>query len=487
MAEPGADPTAAWSVRRRFLLRLFPAIMLPMFISISDQTMIATALPAIAADLGNVTLVPWAVVAYLVAAAVATPVYGRLGDLAGRRRMLVLSLSVVIGGAAICIAAGSLPALIAGRFIQGLGGGGLMALSLALVGELVPARDRGRYHGYLATVNICASTLGPLIGGLLTEHLGWRYLMAAPAVLALGALVLLRRLETAQVPSGRPGMDVPGILLFAGFVVPFILAMNGIRTPQISGLAQSAGWLALAALALGLLWRVERRVRVPLFQLEVIARPGISRSAVIAFCHGAAMMGTVTITPLHLSIQHGLAPTGIAFYLMTLTIGLALSSIVTGQLVSRTGRVGIFPSVGLTALGPAIVLFALYGGLAPGYWLAVWYAAFAICFGTVMNVLQLTVQVAAGGANLGAASGVLQMSRTLGAATGASVVTAVFFAVLARSGLQGDVSVLAALDGSAPGAGFSTAFQAAHLTIAVFVAVGAVFAWFMPIRQLDDA
>jgi len=485
-------PSAGSLLRRRFLLQVFPAIMLPMFISVSDQTMIAIALPAIAVDLGEADMISWTVVAYLMAAAVATPVYGRLGDLAGCKHMLSIALCIVVAGALVCCTAPNLYVLVLGRVIQGLGGGGLMALSMALVGHIIPPRERGKYQGYLATVHLCASTLAPLIGGVIIEHFGWRFLVAAAAPLAVFALIMVRRLDVVQVTYGKLGIDFPGIFLFSSFVVPFIVAMNELRTPQMDNMAAGAGCLAIAGMALLLLLRFERRALMPLFQLDVLSQPAISRSAAIAFCHGAAMMAMITLTPFYLQTEHDLTPMEIAQYLMTLTVVLALSSIATGQMVSRTGRVGIFPSLGLTLLVPIISLFAIFGTRTDaGIWLALWYAAIALCFGTVMNVLQLSVQIAAGAAHLGAAAAVLQMARTLGAAMGASAVTAVFFAIMASQGTSAEKAVLEALANASSGDTsfvhnqLTTAFQGAFFAIAIFVGIGAALAWRMPLRKLD--
>src|SRR5947199_509936 len=190
-----SDSEAPAPSARSLFFAVFPSIMLPMFLAVVDQTIVATALPSIAASLGDVERISWIVIAYLIAGTVAAPVYGYYGDLYGRRKVMFVALAVFIIASCLCAAAQSVLALILARVAQGLGGGGLMTLSQALIGETVPPRERGRYQGYLAAVVVSSNTFGPVAGGYLTEHLGWRSIFLINLPLGVVAVFLTLRLE----------------------------------------------------------------------------------------------------------------------------------------------------------------------------------------------------------------------------------------------------------------------------------------------------
>ena len=223
-------------------LTVFPSIMLPMFLAAVDQTIVATALPAIAGSLGDVERVSWIVVAYLVANTIAAPVYGRLGDAIGRKKMMFVALAVFIGASVLCAVSGSILPLTAARLLQGVGGGGLMTLSQALIAEAVPPRQRGKYQGYLSGMYASAATFGPVAGGYLTEHFGWHSVFLVNVPLGLLAAFLVMRLPAHPSRGGRVQFDVWGTVFFAGFIAPALLAME--RAQRID-LAAAPGVLAL--------------------------------------------------------------------------------------------------------------------------------------------------------------------------------------------------------------------------------------------------
>src|SRR5262245_19658354 len=216
---------------------VFTSIMLPMFLAVVDQTIVATALPSIAASLGNVGRVSWIVVGYLVATTVAAPVYGQLRDVYGSKRMLFIALAIFIASSLLCTVATSVEMLSCGRILQGLGGGGLMTLSQALVGETVPPRERARYQGYLAAVAVTANSFGPVAGGFLTEHLGWRSVFLINLPIGIVAVLLTLRLEA--LPGSRKPLrfDIPGLVLFVLFVVPVLLALERAQRLELGALA----------------------------------------------------------------------------------------------------------------------------------------------------------------------------------------------------------------------------------------------------------
>src|SRR6202049_4274861 len=235
-APPAPTGKAAAPGQRSLFLRVFPSIMLPMFMAVADQTIVATALPAIASSLGGVERVSWVVVSYLIANTIAAPVYGRLGDSFGRRRMMLVALVVFMTGSVFCALAPTINWLTAARVLQGFGGGGLMTLSQALIGETIPPRERGRYQGYLAGVMVSSSTFGPVAGGYLTQAFGWPSIFLVNIPLGLGAVLLVLRLEARPGDRRRTTFDAPGLVLFILFVSPVIFALAQVQR-------MTAGWL----------------------------------------------------------------------------------------------------------------------------------------------------------------------------------------------------------------------------------------------------
>jgi EmrB/QacA subfamily drug resistance transporter len=482
---------------------VFPSIMLPMFLAAIDQTIVATALPSIAGELGDVERVSWVVVAYLVAATIAAPVYGRLGDTLGRSRLLVVALGIFIAASLLCAVAPSLPLLAAARVLQGFGGGGLMTLSQALVGEAVPPRQRGQFQGYLSAVFVCSSTFGPVAGGWLTGHFGWTsvFLINLPLGLAALALALrLPRLVPAGAPGGRLHFDFAGLLLFAGFIAPMLLAVEQAQRLDLAHLKPACVLAGVAAASLGLLLRRERRVRMPLLPVKLLAQPGIWRTDAMAGCVGALLVSLITFLPIYLQVARGAAPGQVGVLLLPLTMLIAVGSLVTGRMITRTGRGAIFPSVGLPVVAVLVVALAL---LAPDLGLGqlpFLFAGIALFTGSAMPVVQTTVQFVAGTAQLGAAAASVQFSRSIGAAVGTALVGAVLFASLAASDPAAARLFRAIVEtGSGALAGLpagraavvqgeiAQAFRAAFLVIALFAALGGVMAWTIPVRRIGGA
>lgn len=484
--------------QRSLFFRVFPSVALPMFLAVSDQTLVATALPAIVGDFGHVALISWVVVGYLVANTLMAPVYGRLGDLLGRRRMLLIALLIFMLGALTCAVAPSFEVLIAARALQGFGGGGLMTLSHALIGDGVPLRERGRYQGYLATVALAATTFGPLAGGLIAAQFGWRAVFLSSIPFAMLAFALAFRLPDRQdAPTGKRRFDALGLALFAGTIVPLLLAIQMLPLPGRSGSVASYALLATAAICLLALLKVEKRVETPLFPLDLLSRPTIWRCAVVAGSHGAAFVSLVTFTPIFLRAVRGLSPAEIGTLLFTLTAGVGIGSLLCGRLVSRTGRTMIFPSVGLSVAVLSLLVLGMTFPLLDTLALQVLYGVIAICFGTVMGVLQVTVQHVAGKEGRGAASGAVQFSRSLGASIGTVTVSSALFYALGSQDPTAVAAFNALLDqGPAMLSSLSetvredmtrallSGFRNAFLVVAATAAVGMLASWRTPLRRV---
>ncbi len=477
---------------------VFPSVMLPMFMAVGDQTIVSSALPAIAASLGDVERVSWAVVAYLVAATIAAPLYGYLADRFGRRRLMFVALAVFMAGSLICALSPSALWLAGARMLQGFGGGGLMALSQALIGEVVPPRQRGHYQGYLATVATASAALGPVLGGFMTEHFGWRAIFFVNGPLGLLAFLLVLRLPAKPgVRQEGWSFDAPGLAYFIAFIVPMLIALERARHFENGFPFSALALLAVSVIALVFLLRQESRASAPLLPLTLFRQPAIWRANGMAFCTGASLTSLIAFLPLYLRVTHGTTPSQVGMILLPVTIAIGVGSILTGRLVTRTGMTMVFPSWGLILATAAMLTFAAGGERMSVMQILVTLSIGAFFMGTVMSIVQVTVQSAAGRKALGAAAGSVQFSRTVGAAFGVALLNSALFASLAFAdpetlGIFGRVVDLgpAALEALEPArraaveADISAAFRAAFLFIGVFTAAGVVLAFTNPLRRV---
>jgi EmrB/QacA subfamily drug resistance transporter len=471
--------------------------MLPMFMAVADQTIVATALPAIASSLGEIERASWVVVSYLIANTIAAPVYGRLGDTFGRRSMMIIALVIFMVGSVLCALSPNIEFLTAARVLQGFGGGGLMTLSQALVGETIPPRERGRYQGYLAGVAVSSSTFGPVAGGYLTQAFGWQSIFLVNVPLGLVALLLVLRLEWRPSDRRRTTFDTPGLVLFILFVSPVILALEQLQRMQSSTLPIALGLLAFGIVALVLLLWQENRSTSPLIPPRLFKQPSIWRSAALAACHGAALISLITFLPIYLRAVRGASPAETGLMLLPLTFGIGLGSLITGQIVTRTGRTAIFPSCGL--------IVATVGLLFLAFWMPhlgtrelPWVFGFtAFAMGTVMGVVQLTVQSVSGPRMLGTGAAMVQFSRSVGAAFGTAAVAAVLFSVLATSDREtarlfgaiieqgpNAIATLAPARQAIVQSEIAEAFRSAFVMVAAFTAIATWLAWSLPLRRV---
>jgi EmrB/QacA subfamily drug resistance transporter len=478
-------------------LRVFPSIMLPMFLAAVDQTIVATALPAIVASTGEAERASWIVVSYLIASTVAAPIYGRLGDQYGRRRLMMVGLGIFMAASLLCALCTSIEALTAARVLQGLGGGGLMTLSQALVGEAIPPRERARYQGYLAGVGISANAFGPVVGGFMAQHLGWQSIFLINLPLGLIAAVLTLRLPSHPHPTGRWQIDIWGILLFAGLVAPLILVLERAQHLDLSALPTVLGLVVLALLSLGLLIRRELRTESPLLPILLLRQATIWRTDALAACHGAALVSLITFLPIYLIVVRGISPSQTGLLLLPLMIGIGIGSMATGRMVTLSGRTAIFPSYGLILVTLNLLLLALAAPHIGTVQLAGVFLWNGLCMGTVMGVVQVTVQSASGPLRLGEAAASVQFSRSIGAALGTATVASVLFAVLSAKNKEsaalfaammeqgaGVLSALPAARQAIVQTEIAEAFRAAFLVIAAFAAAGAVLAMSIPLRRI---
>jgi EmrB/QacA subfamily drug resistance transporter len=478
-------------------LTVFPSVMLPMFLAALDQTIVATALPAIAGGLGDVERVSWIVVSYLVATTIAAPVYGRLGDAIGRRRMMLVALAVFVGASVLCAVSASVLMLTGARLLQGIGGGGLMTLSQALIAEAVPPRQRGKYQGYLSGMYASAATFGPVAGGWLTQHYGWPSVFLVNVPLGALAAVLVMRLPFSARSGGSVRFDVLGTVLFAGFIAPLLLAMEKAQHFDMAALPMCAGLAALAVVCLWLLIKQEQRAAQPLLPVHLFRQAGIWRTDALAAFAAAQTVSLVSFLPMYLQVVRGAGTAHSGFLLLPLTLGMAAGSLITGRTIAATGRTAILPSVALPVMATVLMSLALFAPHLANWQISTMLAVGSLCAGSAMPTVQMTVQVVAGPRFLGAAAASVQFSRSVGASIGTALVGAVLFAVLASrdpvtahmfSGIvQGGPKALAVLPESQRVAvigQIGEAFRWAFFTIGCFTTAAMLFAWWLPVRRI---
>jgi len=468
-----------------------------MFLAVVDQTIVATALPAIAASTGQVERASWIVVSYLIAATIAAPIYGQLGDSLGRRRLMFAALTVFILASLLCAASPTVELLALARVLQGLGGGGLMTLSQALVGEAIPPRERARYQGYLAAVAVCANTFGPVAGGYLTEHFGWQSIFLVNVPIGLGAVALTWRLPLVATERLAWRADPGGLILFTVFVATTLLALEQVQHVDLKALPLGVGLFVAGLVALMLLIKYEKRVTSPLIPLSLLRQPAIWHSDALAACHGAALVSLITFLPVYLEVVRGTLPSTTGLLLVPLTIGIGTGSLVTGRLVNKTGLTTVFPVVGLALATVNLVVLAFWAAELDTAALAVLLLFTGLFMGTVMGVVQVTVQSAAGPLQLGEAAASVQFSRSIGAAFGTALVATVLFAVLSIKNKEAaDVFAtmvehtkqvgppLSAAQLAAIQAAIAGAFRAGFLLMALFTTAGLFLALTNPLRRI---
>jgi EmrB/QacA subfamily drug resistance transporter len=411
---------------RREIAAIMIGLTLAMLLASLDQTIIAVSLTAIARDLDGWQLIPWIVSAYLVASTITTPLYGRLSDLYGRRPLLLAAIVLFAGGATLCALSQTMPQLIAARLVQGIGGGGLRAVSQAVVADIVPPRDRGRVQGYFSSVFTVSHSMGPVLGGLFVDYLSWHWIFWTYLPLAAVAFALSNRaLKRLGRPTRKPVIDWAGALLILASATPILL---GVGQAQKAGGWSSLEVIGPIALGLVLILALIMRERVapqPMLPLHLFANHTFSVASLISFVNSGVMIALTMLVPINYQLVGAMPANQAGIRLISLTVGAVLGSFIAGQLVSRTGRYRIFPIVGTATTTVMCVLIALFGIGQGSLFDVVATTLLGLSFGFQLSPMTVVVQNALDVRDTGIGMSCLMFFRLMGGAFVVALLSAV--------------------------------------------------------------
>jgi EmrB/QacA subfamily drug resistance transporter len=426
---PGAGPAgegATPPIDRTRVRAVFAGLMLAMLLASLDQTIVATALPTIVADLGGLEHISWVTTAYLLASTASTPLYGKLGDLYGRKRVFQVAIVIFLGGSALCGLSQSMLELILFRAVQGLGGGGLIVGAQAIIGDVVSPRERGRYQGIFGAVFGVSSVAGPLLGGFFVEHLTWQWIFYVNLPIGAIALVVIAAVLPASAARRSHSIDWLGTALMASGVSCLILFLSLGGSSQAWDSPQSIA-LGVGGVVLTVLFVLaERRAAEPILPLTLFRNRVFAVASAIGFVVGFGLFGAVTFLPLFMQVVNGASATGSGLELVPLMVGVLVTSIASGQVIARTGRYKPFPIAG-TAL--AAGGFALLSTMDPSTTTAqrsLYMLVLGLGLGMTMQVLVLAVQNAVDYRDLGVATSGATFFRSIGGSFGVAIFGAIF-------------------------------------------------------------
>jgi len=488
-------------------------LMIAMMLAMLDNMIVSTALPRIVFEFGGAGHFTWVVTAYVLGTTVSTPIWGKLGDLYGRKAVFLTSVVIFLIGSALCGMSGSsllggvhdgMIELIAFRAVQGLGAGGLMVGVMAIIGDLVPPRERGRYQGMIAGIMAIAMVAGPLVGGFITDHLSWRW--AFYVNLPLGGLALLVLATTMHLPKYRTEHKIDWLgaaLLSVGITAIVLVTTWGGNeydwsSPQILGLA------ALAVVALVIFGFVERRAAEPILPLGLFANRNFALISVIGFLLGFAMFGSMSFLPLYQQTVQGASATNSGLLLLPLMFGMLVVSLVVGRTITKTGRYRAFPIIGGVAMTGGMGLLTLLDLDTSKTESSLYMIVLGVGMGFLMQTSMLIAQNSVAQKDLGAASGAATFFRSIGGSFGVSLFGAIFANRLASSagggafaggggGGQPDLEKLKQLTGPMRElvlGGLSDAISHVFVWAVFFTVAVPVLAWFIkevPLRSANDA
>jgi len=421
-----AAAMASVPVARPRVRVIFAGLMLVVLLAALDQTIVATALPTIVGDLGGLDRLSWVTSAFLLGQTAVVPLYGKLGDLYGRKRVLQSAVLLFLAGSVLCGQASSMTALIAFRAVQGLGAGGLIVLTQAVIGDIVPPRERGRYQGLFGAVFGVASVGGPLLGGVIVQQVSWHWIFYVNLPVGLVALAVVGSTLPATAARGRPSIDYLGAALLAGGLSAIVLVTSLGGTTWAWGSAQVVAVGALGLALIGAFVLVERRAAEPVLPPSLMRNRIFAVGGGLSLIVGFALFGAVTFLPLYFQTVDEASPSAAGLHLVPMMAGLLVTSILSGQLISRVGRYRAFPIAGTLLMSVGLALLSrLHVGTATAT-SDLYLLVLGLGLGAVMQVLVLAVQNAVDYSVLGAATSGVTMLRGIGGSLGTAVFGTIF-------------------------------------------------------------
>jgi EmrB/QacA subfamily drug resistance transporter len=405
---------------------IFGALMLVILLASLDQTIVATALPTIVGDLGGLQHLSWVVTAYLLASTITGPLYGKFGDLYGRKKTLQVAIVIFLIGSMLCGIAQNMPELIVFRAVQGLGAGGLITTTIAVVGDIIPPRDRGRYQGIFGAVFGVSTIVGPLLGGFFVDHLSWRWIFYVNLPVAAVAMVVIGAVFHTRTERVEHKIDYLGAALLAGGLSSLVLFTSLGGTTFAWSSPEIAVMIALGVVLLVGFVFAEQRATEPILPLELFRNRIFSVCAGIGFIIGFALFGSVTYLPVFLQIVKGRSPTSSGLQLTPMMGGLLVTSIVSGRLISRFGRYKPFPVAGTAVMTVGMVLLSGLGIHSSGLYTSLSMLVLGLGLGAVMQVLVLAVQNAIDYRHMGVATSGSLLFRQVGGSIGIAIFGAIF-------------------------------------------------------------
>ena len=414
---------------RRFALT-FTGLLLAMLLASLDQTIVSTALPTIVRDLGGIDSLSWVVTAYLLTATVSTPLWGRISDLYGRKRLFQAAIAIFLAGSALSGMAQSLGELIAFRAFQGLGAGGLMTLAMAIVADIVSPRERGRYQGYIQMTFMVASIAGPLLGGLFTDHASWRWAFYVNVPIGIATLVVIaRNLQLEQADRGRPKIDYLGGALLAG----------GLSSVMLLTVTSGVEYAVAAVVLLGAFVLQERRAPEPMLPPRLFREPVFAVVTVALFLTGCAFFAAIVFMPVFLQLATGASATKSGLLLLPMLLSGTATTALTGRAIARTGRYKAFPVAGLATMATGLYLMSTMGAGTSYALTSLYMVVFGVGFGLVTQVLVLALQNGVDRRDIGIATGSSNLFRALGG----SVAVTLYGSILAGGLDEGSAASVA--------------------------------------------
>jgi EmrB/QacA subfamily drug resistance transporter len=489
------------SESRRRVRLIFGALLLVLLLASLDQTIVSTALPTIVGELGGLDHLSWVVTAYLLTATVSGPLYGKLGDLYGRKLVLQAAIVIFLVGSALCGLSQSMGQLIAFRALQGLGAGGLIVVTLAVVGDIIPPRERGRYQGYFGAVFGVSTIIGPLLGGFFVDNLSWRWIFYVNVPIGIVALGVIATAFRAPTELRRHDMDYLGAVLLAADLTVIVLFTSLGGTTWAWGSPQILGLVALSIVLLPAFILVERRAAEPILPLSLFRNRTFATTSAVGFIVGFALFGAVTFLPLYLQVTKGSSPTRSGLELTPLMAGVLITSIVSGNAITRWGRYRPFPIAGTALMTLGLFLLSRLEVGTPTWEVLGAGVVLGLGLGMVLQVLVLAVQNSVDPREMGVATSGSTLFRQIGGSIGVSIFGAIFanrlhaevaarFPATVRAPQADDPSAIRALPPAVRSL-FEEAFAAAlhpvFLTAAGVSLVAFALAWLIPAVPLRES